>query len=232
MGQTFDYLKHMVVNFKVDMCCWLAPVKIGLLIIAYLNIIVQAISLIGLSDDTFVSLTMYVQTAILDDNAKKSLPVLGHAIDLSFTVILLCAVYRKDIQLMRLYQRYCIAAVIMSVLVYSMIVAALGVLLGIVLVMDIVFQLYVLVLVRSAIVEIKQEKKDQELQSTYVMSTLTLKSKEDKIEPDVEAPPDADETEVKLENGEKKDRLETVDERPETSHSEEPKTQQEVKENK
>lgn len=37
---------------------------------------------------------------------------------------------------MRLYQRYCIAAVVMSVLVYSMIVAALGVLLGIVLVMD------------------------------------------------------------------------------------------------
>lgn len=82
-------------------------------------------------------------------------------------------------------------------------------------------------LVRSAIVEMNHEKKSQDLQSTYVMSTLTIKSKEDKIEPDIEALPDADETEH--ENGEKKDRLETVDERPETAHSETEKTKIEPK---
>lgn len=32
-------MKDLVVNFKLDFCCWFFPVKIGLLITGYLNVI-------------------------------------------------------------------------------------------------------------------------------------------------------------------------------------------------
>lgn len=39
MGKGFDYVKDLVVNFKLDWCCWVIPVRIGLFITGYFNII-------------------------------------------------------------------------------------------------------------------------------------------------------------------------------------------------
>ncbi|XP_075977205.1 uncharacterized protein LOC142977287 [Anticarsia gemmatalis] len=225
MGRAYDYVKRQIVDFRLDMCCWVAPVKVGLLITGYLNIILAMISILGLSDDSFAPVLAQVQDAILGDNAKKPLPILAYSAELTANVILLAALYRKDIPLLRFYQRYCIAAVITSVLVYSMVIAAIGIITGFILVMSIVLQLYVLILVRSMIVEMKLEKKNIEL-PTLVMSSLIHEAavKEVKIDSDVEAPSDSDNDDEKVE---KKAKLETVNEHPKEESSDE-----EVKEKK
>uniref|UniRef100_A0A2A4J5B1 Uncharacterized protein n=1 Tax=Heliothis virescens TaxID=7102 RepID=A0A2A4J5B1_HELVI len=221
MGKTFDYVKDLVVNFKLDWCCWVIPVRIGLMIIGYFNIFLAVISLLGIADDSFTPILVQVQATILDDNSTKPVPVTAYCIELAFNVILLCGLYRKDLKLMRVYMKYCMAAIIASVMFYSMVVAAIGVIVTIALVLSILYQIYVLVLVRSILVEMRLEQKKLEL-PTVVMSTLIQEEKEkekvekDKVEADVEA---VEEVEVEVEK-KPEIKLETVDELPteETVH--------------
>ncbi|KAF9793714.1 hypothetical protein SFRURICE_003538 [Spodoptera frugiperda] len=199
MGKGFDYVKDLVVNFKLDWCCWVIPV----------------ISLVGIADDSFVPILVQVQATILDDNATKPAPMIAYSVEFAFNVILLCALYRKDMSLMRVYMKYCIAAIITSIMFYSMVVAAIGVVVTIAMVLSILFQIYVLVLVRSILVEMRLELKAA-AEPTLVMSTLLQEEQEraekDKAEGDVEAPPPT-ETEAEVERR-PDTALETVDEHP------------------
>ncbi|KAJ8720055.1 hypothetical protein PYW07_012098 [Mythimna separata] len=217
MGKTFDYIKHLVVDFKLDWCCWIIPVRIGLTVIGYFNIFLASISLIGVADDSFTPILVQVQAMILDDNATKPAPVIAYCMELAFNIVLICALYRKDIPLMRVYMKYCIAAIIASFMFYSMVVPAIGAIVSTAMVLSIIFQIYIIILVRSIIVEIRLEQKRQQL-PTFVMSTLIQEEKEkektetDKVEVDVEAPVPV-ETEVDEEKKLEVE-VETVEEQP------------------
>ncbi|KAJ8719438.1 hypothetical protein PYW08_011613 [Mythimna loreyi] len=218
MGKSFDYVKNLVVNFKLDWCCWFVPVRFGLMLVGYFNVALAVISLIGIADESFTPILIQVQDTILDDNATKPPPMIAYCVELAFNIILLCALFRKDIPLMRVYMKYCIAAIIASIMFYSMVVAAIGSIVTIAMVLSILFQMYVLVLVRSILVQFRLEQKRLEL-PTLVMSTLVQEEKEkEKAEKEevevakVEVPVPV-ETEVEVEK--KPDvELETVDEHP------------------
>ncbi|KAH9645087.1 hypothetical protein HF086_005632 [Spodoptera exigua] len=177
MGKGFDYIKDLVVNFKLDWCCWVIPVRIGLFITGYFNIILAVTSLVGIADDSFVPILVQVQMTILDDKSTKPAPMIAYSVELAFNVILLCALYRVS---------------------------------------SLVFQIYVLILVRSILVEMRLELKAA-AEPTLVMSTLLQEEQEraekEKTEADVEAPPPTAESEEQVERR-PETALETVDEHP------------------
>lgn len=41
MERTYQVVKKSLVTFKLDFCCWLAPIRVGIFIIAYLNILIS-----------------------------------------------------------------------------------------------------------------------------------------------------------------------------------------------
>lgn len=222
-------MKRRLVNFKLNTCCRVAPVRFGLLVTGYLNTALALISLVGLSDDSFITILMLVQQAIMEDNAKKPIPIIAYAVELSFSVILLCALYRRDVTLLRVYQRYCIVAIISSIMVYSIVVAAIGIIVSLALVISILFQVYVLLLVRSMIVEMKLETRNLEL-PTMVMKSNNGEKEVSIIHPVEEVKidnSDSEDSDDAAEGSDKKNKLETVEE-----HSKEEAISEEEKEKK
>ncbi|XP_030034764.2 uncharacterized protein LOC115450795 [Manduca sexta] len=240
MEEPFEYVKNLVVNFKLNYCCYVAPVRIGLLITAYFNIIFDLASIVGIGDDSYKPTIMQVEEIILPDNATKPIPILCYAGEFAFNVVLLAAVYRRDSILLRVYMYCCFATLITSIMFYSVVIVAMGLLIKMAMILSILFQCYVIILTRSAIVEIRLERKRLEL-PTLVMSSLVRETKEkspdtesiktkDKTpdiefprikdkSPDIEVPHEAEKIDATectdLDDKQKKDvKLETVQEHP------------------
>ncbi|KAL0829024.1 hypothetical protein ABMA28_003896 [Loxostege sticticalis] len=188
MDKTYEYIKTSLVTFKLEYCCWLAPVRVGIFIIGYMNILISLVSLVGTANDSYSPTIMKIQEILIEDYVSKPIPILAYSTELSFNVLLLAAMYRKDIVLLRTYMKYCIGTIIASTLVYSMVIAAIDLLLIITVITSVLFQIYILILVRSAIVEIKEELavKNGKVPKEIVFSTLT-KEHSEKGEP-VEIP--------------------------------------------
>ncbi|XP_004928162.2 uncharacterized protein LOC101746111 [Bombyx mori] len=171
MDEPFQCVKSFLLNFKLNNCCYFASVKIGLLLTAYFNVIYDISSIIGISDESYSPIIKLVEDSLLEDNATKPVPILCYSTELAFNVILLCAVYRKDLCLMTTFVYFGITSLTTSILIYSVVIVATGAFMKIAIVLSILFQLYVILLVRSMIVEIKQARKN-ELLPTVVMSSL------------------------------------------------------------
>ncbi|XP_059046635.1 uncharacterized protein LOC131842134 [Achroia grisella] len=198
MEKMYQYVESAVVNYKLSYCCWIAPVRIGIIVVGYFNLIAAIVSLVGTANETFSPTIMKVQEIILEDNASKPIPILAYSTDMSFTVLLLCGIYRNDIVLLQVYIYYTIATVVTSILVYSMVIAAIDVLLVITIIFSTIFQVYMLLLVWSAIVEIKEASADKNGDIKVVYSSVDQEIKEMVTKPvtDVESPSIADEPEA------------------------------------
>ncbi|XP_052748896.1 uncharacterized protein LOC113521156 isoform X2 [Galleria mellonella] len=161
---------------------------------------------------------MKVQEIILEDNASKPIPILAYSMEMSFTVLLLCGMYRNDIVLLRVYIYYTTVTVVTSILVYSMVIAVIDVLLIITIIFSTIFQVYMLLLVWSAIVQIREEElanKNGNIKVVYSCADEEIKEMTTKPVSDVEAPEESEAGPCPI-NGEKiKDsdsKLETVEE--------------------
>ncbi|XP_028166242.1 uncharacterized protein LOC114357023 [Ostrinia furnacalis] len=219
MDKTYQYIKTSIVTFKLDYCCWIAPVRVGIYIIAYMNILISLVSLVGTANDSYSPTIMKIQEILIEDYVSKPIPILAYATELSFNVLLLCAMYRKDIVLLRVFMNYSIATIISATLVYSMVIAAIDVLLIITVISSVLFQIYVLILVRSAIVEFKEEiaVKNGKIPTEIVFSTLTKEhaEKSEATEVPTAVVTEGDVAPVKEEPKKERDsKLETVDEHP------------------
>ncbi|KAL4715793.1 hypothetical protein ACJJTC_006372 [Scirpophaga incertulas] len=212
MVTSYRFVKTAMVTFKLDTCCWFAPVRVGILILGYLNIMLSLIAIVGTANSSIAPTIVKVQQVILEDYPTVAIPILAYSTELAFYVLLLAAMYRKDIVLLRVFMYYCIVAVVSSILVYSMVIPAIDVLLIIAVIASIVFQFYMLVLVRSAIVEIKAEidEKNGRPPKEIVFSTI-LKDKNEVVEANIEVPLTDPELEPDKEVNKGKDtKLETV----------------------
>ncbi|KAM3958806.1 uncharacterized protein ACR2FA_007212 [Aphomia sociella] len=188
MEKIYHYLESAVINFKLNYCCWLAPVRIGIIIIGYFNLIAALVSLVGTANESFSPTIMKVQEIILEDNASKPIPILAYTTELAFSVLLLCGMYRNDIVLLRVYMYYTTATVITSILVYSMVIAVIDVLLTITVIFSIIFQVYMLLLLWSAIVEIRGSiDQNGDVKVAFNCADEDVKMVATKLEPDVEA---------------------------------------------
>ncbi|XP_068631267.1 uncharacterized protein [Battus philenor] len=188
MEKLYETVKTSIVTFKLDTCCCFAPVRTGVLITGYFNIFLSMLSLVGTADGGITPPLMAVQEVILDDEGSKIIGVLAYGTELAFNMLLLCAMYRKDIVLLRTYMYFGMAAIVASVLVYSMVIAAITLLTKINVIGNFVYQCYVILLVRSAIVEIKEE--DNENKNGHIaLYTVTKLPNEIHDLKDAEAPP-------------------------------------------
>ncbi|CAG9788400.1 unnamed protein product [Diatraea saccharalis] len=196
----------------------------------------ELISLVGIANDSYSPTILKVQETLIEDFVSKPIPILAYATELAFNVILLCAVYRKDLVLLRLFTYYCITAIIASAMLYSIVLAAVDVLTVILIVTSItlaggpqeqarngptpspktaVFQIYLLLLVRSIMVEI-QEMKDQN-ESTKLDFNTNNKDGDDRMKTDnstVEIPLTPVPVPEEQTMTERDTRLETVEEHP------------------
>ncbi|CAH0726727.1 unnamed protein product, partial [Brenthis ino] len=180
MDKAYEYAKSAVVNFKLDRCCCLAPVRVGVLIIGYFNLFIAVLSLMGTADGGITPPLMEVQEAFLEDNASKPAGILAYSSELVFSTVLLCAMYRNDIVLLRAYVYYTIVEIIAAVLIYSMVIVAVSLLTKMVIIGNIVFNGYVILLVRSAIVEIKESTSNEQNGHVVLYSVVKTPSEEEK----------------------------------------------------
>ncbi|XP_023953412.1 uncharacterized protein LOC112057155 [Bicyclus anynana] len=157
MDKAYKYAKSAIVNFKLDTCCCFAPIRIGLLVIGYFNIFIALLSLIGTADGGITPPLMEVQDTLLEEEeVSTTAGVVAYACELGFSIVLLCALYRNDTVLLRVYIYFLMVTIVTSVLMYSMVIAKVAVVTRILIIGNIVFNGYVIILVRSAIVEIKE----------------------------------------------------------------------------
>ncbi|XP_045451921.1 uncharacterized protein LOC123660946 [Melitaea cinxia] len=216
MDKAYEYAKSAIINFKLDRCCCLAPVKVGVLVIGYLNVFIAILSLVGTSDGGITPPLMEVQEVFLEDNASKAIGIIAYSVELGFSVLLLCGMYREDTIILRVYVYFLIAVLVVSLLVYSIIIAAVSLLTKLTLIGNMVFNAYVIILVRSAIVEIKESRNSEKNGHVTLYSVAKVHQEIDV--PDVEAP--VPETKESNEESDKIDtkkdetpaKVETVDE--------------------
>ncbi|XP_063384973.1 histone-lysine N-methyltransferase, H3 lysine-79 specific-like [Cydia fagiglandana] len=156
--QTFyNDLKAAILNFRLDLCCFVFSVKAGILLCGYFNVISNMICLIAVSTGVFPPLMMNAQQSYMDGEYIKSTCAFAYSADLCLAVLLLCARYRKDIVLLT-YYTYCGLAMLAStILVYSMVIGVLSVLHTCTLVISLTYQVYIILLVRSMMVDLKHE---------------------------------------------------------------------------
>ncbi|CAK1582987.1 unnamed protein product [Parnassius mnemosyne] len=218
MEKLYDTVKNAIVTYKLESCCCFAPVRTGVLITGYFNIFLSMLSLVGTADGGITPPLMAVQEVILDDDGSKIIGILAYGTELAFNMLLLCAMYRKDTVLLRTYMYFGLASIVASVLVYSMVIAVLSTLTKINVIGDLAFQCYVILLVRSAIVEIKEETADSK-NGHIALYSVTKLPNESKTVHDIETPPEAasEATEpqpTEPKSDEKVTKLETVNENP------------------
>ncbi|XP_063365085.1 uncharacterized protein LOC134653620 [Cydia amplana] len=207
--QTFYIdLKAAILNFRLDLCCFVFSVKAGILLCGYFNVISNMICLIAVSTGVFPPLMMNAQQSYMDGEYVKSTCAFAYSADLCLAVLLLCARYRKDIVLLT-YYTYCGMAMLAStILVYSMVIGVLSVLHTCTLVISLTYQVYIILLVRSMMVDLKHEaerfeyfyqnypvyyKHDIEAPGDYPLETYEIYSpssrKNSEIVPPVTTPP-------------------------------------------
>ncbi|XP_013162000.1 PREDICTED: uncharacterized protein LOC106113687 [Papilio xuthus] len=211
MEKLYDNVKTAILTFKLDTCCCFAPIRTGVLITGYFNIFISMLSLVGTADGGITPPLMAVQEVILDDEGSKVIGTLAYGTELAFNMLLLCAMYRKDIVLLRTYMYFGMAAVVASVLVYSMVIAAITLLTKINVIVNFVFQCYVILLVRSAIVDIKEEL-DEQKNGHITLYSVTKVTPETTVIKDIETPPETECDVTEDEKKEEKIKLETVNE--------------------
>ncbi|CAH2090144.1 unnamed protein product [Euphydryas editha] len=186
MDKAYEYAKSAIINFKLDRCCCLAPIRAGILVIGYFNLFIAMLSLVGTADGGITPPLMEVQDTFLEDNASKAIGIIAYSTELAFNVLLLCGMYREDTVLLRVYVYFLIGSIVTALLVYSMIIAAVSLLTKLVIIGNMAFNLYVIILVRSAIVEIKETRNSE--RNGHVTLYSIAKVHQEADVPDVEAP--------------------------------------------
>nr|XP_012547525.1 uncharacterized protein LOC105841963 isoform X1 [Bombyx mori] len=168
MDLLIDYLK----SFKLNRCCCLFSVRTGLLLIGYFNIIYDSMAIAAISEFLYSPIVQEVLDAITKEQMpfQNSIPIFCYITEFGFNVVLLCAVYRRDLYLLKIYLYGCFTILVTSILFYSVVIAGFDVLMEFVIVFSIILDVYVILLVRSEILEIKESQKNGGI-STLVMSS-------------------------------------------------------------
>ncbi|CAG9583038.1 unnamed protein product [Danaus chrysippus] len=136
----------------------------------------------GTADGGITPPLMEVQDQFLEDNASKPVGIIAYSSELAFSALLLGAMYRNDIVLLRVYMYYVVVTIVTSILVYSMVIAAVSLLTKMVIIGNMVYNGYVILLVRSAIVEIKENSTSEKNGHVTLYSVAKFQCDEEKID--------------------------------------------------
>ncbi|CAH0677258.1 unnamed protein product [Chilo suppressalis] len=155
-----ESLESSLVRFKLKSCCCIASVKLGLNIVAYFNVLVSAVSL--LSEGRFSPIAKEVQNLVVSEGS--ALHQLVNIANIFFNFLLVIAVNKKIPVLLRIFIYYCTASIAVKLIVLGPLIQASedgGLKIIIVTVLSILFECYMMLLVRSVMVEINEEIAEQ-----------------------------------------------------------------------
>ncbi|XP_063384972.1 uncharacterized protein LOC134671131 [Cydia fagiglandana] len=157
-----EYVKKSVLNFKLQQCCWVASVRTGALTLACLNIILGLTVLVEISKGEEASFTPLLLQALSETTDKEEegpdfIPscIIAYAMEIASNALVICAMWRNDIVLLRAYLYYALGVLTLAIMIYSVVIGALEVIPELLIVASVGTQLYQIMLVRSAMVEIK-----------------------------------------------------------------------------
>ncbi|KAI8431996.1 hypothetical protein MSG28_004525 [Choristoneura fumiferana] len=119
----------------------------------------QVVSLISVATGSFPPLYMHAQQSFMDGEYVKSSGIVAYCAELCASVMLLCAMYREDVILLKYFTYVGMGMAACSLLVYAMVIGILDMLTTILIIVSLCYQVYLILLVRSVIVEIKEEAK-------------------------------------------------------------------------
>ncbi|XP_073945976.1 uncharacterized protein [Choristoneura fumiferana] len=160
MEKLGDYIKQSVLNFKLELCCFVASVRAGTLMLACANVALGFIILIALAEGTFEPVLLQALNGLAGDGDPPNFQpvcIVAYAVELGSNALLLCGIFRNDLVLLRVFLYYTFGVITAAVMVYSVVFFAASVGLEILILTSVGYQLYMILLVRSAMVEIKQE---------------------------------------------------------------------------
>ncbi|XP_032529568.2 uncharacterized protein LOC116779413 [Danaus plexippus] len=141
----------------VNRCCWCLPLRPGIILFAYINIILSVLSLICLLVTTELhraSITPDDSISIMTSSVLYSL--LGMGVILNF--LLLVGGYQKDISMLRLYIYYAVAAMLASLVPIAILIFKEMFLEIFISLFVVATQFYVIVLVRSEVVKLEENE--------------------------------------------------------------------------
>ncbi|KAI8431995.1 hypothetical protein MSG28_004524 [Choristoneura fumiferana] len=173
MEKLGDYIKQSVLNFKLELCCFVASVRAGTLMLACANVALGFIILIALAEGTFEPVLLQALNGLAGDGDPPNFQpvcIVAYAVELGSNALLLCVCenahsflleksdfLQNDLVLLRVFLYYTFGVITAAVMVYSVVFFAASVGLEILILTSVGYQLYMILLVRSAMVEIKQE---------------------------------------------------------------------------
>ncbi|XP_061717816.1 uncharacterized protein LOC133525543 [Cydia pomonella] len=163
MEKYVNLFKRNVINFKLELCCFMAPVKSGLLAFACLHILIGVSTLMFFAEESFEPLLLKVLNGISDEppNYGPSCMIV-YAVELGSNVVLLCGIIRNDLILLRVYMYFAFGVLTAALMTYSVMFAPQELTVKFLIAGSIGHQIYILLLLRSAMIEIKQALKQNE----------------------------------------------------------------------
>ncbi|XP_063385542.1 uncharacterized protein LOC134671613 [Cydia fagiglandana] len=163
MEKYVNLFKRHVINFKLELCCFMAPVKSGLLAFACLHIVIGVSTLMFFAEESFEPLLLKVLNGISEEppNYGPSCMIV-YAVELGSNVVLLCGIIRNDLILLRVYMYFAFGVLTAALMAYSVMFPPQELTMKFLIAASIGHQIYILLLLRSAMIEIKQALKQNE----------------------------------------------------------------------
>ncbi|XP_063365086.1 uncharacterized protein LOC134653621 [Cydia amplana] len=163
MEKYVNLFKRHVINFKLELCCFMAPVKSGLLAFACLHIVIGVSTLMFFAEESFEPLLLKVLNGISEEppNYGPSCMIV-YAVELGSNVVLLCGLIRNDLILLRVYMYFAFGVLTAALMAYSVMFTPQELSVKFLIAASIGHQIYILLLLRSAMIEIKQDIKQNE----------------------------------------------------------------------
>ncbi|XP_063625127.1 uncharacterized protein LOC134796846 [Cydia splendana] len=163
MEKYVNLFKRHVINFKLELCCFMAPVKSGLLAFACLHIVIGVSTLMFFAEESFEPLLLKVLNGISEEppNYGPSCMIV-YAVELGSNVVLLCGIIRNDLILLRVYMYFAFGVLTAALMAYTVMFGPQELTVKFLIAASIGHQIYILLLLRSAMIEIKQALKQNE----------------------------------------------------------------------
>ncbi|XP_023954706.2 uncharacterized protein LOC112058231 [Bicyclus anynana] len=141
----------------VNRCCFYLPLRPGIILFAYVNILFSLLSVTCLIISTELQHSSLTDDASLETITTTILfSILGMGIILNF--LLLVAGHQKDISMLRLYNYYAVATALAAFIPTAFLLSKEMFLEVVIALVAIAMQCYVIVLVRSEVVKLEEKQ--------------------------------------------------------------------------
>ncbi|KAJ2951452.1 hypothetical protein O0L34_g13604 [Tuta absoluta] len=186
MKKFLVYIREYLWRARIKTCLCVFPLRAGLFCLASLNVFISLLQIVGVATGnvSFLPVLAHVQSdALGGEDHSPGACVVPPSAHLAFSSVLLAALFRKDVVLLGLYCCYVLGSIFLSLVVYGLLNAIINSLDIFLITIDTLYQIYIMILVRSLMIEIELETSGEK--NTFIYN----KDQGVVIIRDVESPP-------------------------------------------